>query len=150
ELRASIRRANDLDRKVADVMARRGHPEAAEALRAATPKRRAWPVLPDPVAMPRGARRRRPRGQGSERRKEGEPRRVDRLRRRGRLLLRVAPGKHRRIAGRLRSAGLRLVHRSARCLVGGKVAGKGPAKQVIRLLIRPALEADSEPDAALR
>ena len=42
------------------------------------------------------------------------------------------------------AVGRRLVHRNVRCPVGGPVGAEGPAKQVIRLLIRPALEGDGE------
>ena len=154
ELRKAIHTANDQDLKIAELLFNAGHPEEAEAVLAASPRRRPKPKLPDAPVVPRGARNKRRRSKTPKRRRPPTPR-ADRLRRRGRVLLRVGPKRRRRTARVLRV--LRTLKQRAlpRRVIAvppapGRSVAHGP--KLIRLLIRPAVEAqdDDGDDAVAR
>ena len=148
ELRSAIRRANTQDLKIAEVLAKAGHREAAEAVLAASPKRRAWPTLPEAAAVPWGAWRKRRRTRSPKRRKRPPTPRVARMRRRGRVPLRVGSKRRRRVIRRLRSSAQPPLPRRVIRVPGVPVQTGLASVRVIRLLIRPAVEADADEDSA--
>ncbi|MCA9546281.1 MAG: hypothetical protein KC613_17875 [Myxococcales bacterium] len=152
-LRKAIRQANDQDVKTAQVLVQAGRPDEPQAVLRATPRRRPWPTLPDEVPVARGARTKKRRSRGGTRKQRRPTSRADRLRRRGRTLLRVGPKRRRRVTGRLGTAGQRpLTPREVPLpptAAGPAATGAVIIRRVIRLQIRPAVEGSDE-DAATR